>query len=536
VKLWRITLLLSLGAVLLTISSCKEKQLTKKEVLTSLNTVEAKLNWLDYRLARENWWFYTTGESDSLKFYEALYNKVVSDPTTIAALQNGKAMLTDEADVRRWELIHGVMVGAGIETQPLISSLRDSLLSIHINYRAEYDGEMRTDNYLYNAYRTNPDRTRRESAYRAWSSVGDEMAESLSRLFRLRNQAAQRSGYNSYFALSFDLDKFDLKAYLDVLKRLDSLSEGPYEKILEKIKVRLKIPNPEIWDLAYAYNGINQRIDSYFPVDSQMNFMQHGLEGVGFDLNKLPIYYDLDSRPGKSQFAYEFTIKAPYDMRVLANLTPGIYSERVLTHETGHALHMAFVSQPDDIFSNIVAGAWEEGMAQTVAATMDDKNWLTTYAHIPASVADDYLAAKRDQDIIYLRMTLVRLTFEFEAYQNANQDLNKLYWNLFERYMQLPRHDDIQPWAAIIHYTTHPVYLQNYLYADMIAAQTMHFLNKSYGSISGNPLVRAFLVQNYFRFGSRYNWRDLLKRGTDEKLNPDYLIQRLGIGSSGSDQ
>ncbi len=514
---------------LLLVGGCKEKPLSKNEVMTALNTVEAKINWLNYRLARENWRFYTTGHSDSLKFFEALYNKAVSDQNTINTLQNGRSLLTDETNIRRWELIHSMMAGAGIESRRDISSLRDSLLSLQINYRADFDGEPQTDNFLYATYRTDPDRSRREMAYRAWSSVGDEMADGLSQLFRLRNQSAQRAGYNSYFALSFDLERFDMNEYLSILKRLDSLSDVPYQQILEKIRVKLKTPTPEIWDLAYAYDDVNQRVDSYFPVDSQMIYLETGLEGIGFDLNKLPIYFDLESRPGKSQFAYEFTIKAPYDMRVLANLTQGIYSTRVLTHETGHALHMAFVSQPDDLFSNILSGAWQEGMAQTVAAFMDDRQWLMTYAHMPSQVVDDFLAAKHEQDIINLRMTLVRLTFEFEAYQNANQDLNKLYWDLFERYMRLPRHDDIQPWAAVIHYTTHPVYLQNYLYADMIAAQTMNFLYKNYGTVSANPLVRAFLVQNYFRFGSRYNWRDLLKRGTDENLDPDYLIQRLGI-------
>jgi len=95
--------------------------------------------------------------------------------------------------------------------------------------------------------------------------------------------------------------------------------------------------------------------------------------------------------------------------------------------------------------------------------------------------------------------------------------------------MMLPRHDDLKPWAALIHYTTHPVYLQNYLYADIITAQTRDYLKRNYSSLVNNPTVGSFLIQNYLRFGSRYDWRELLKRGTDEDLNPGYLISKLEI-------
>ncbi|MBU2652500.1 MAG: hypothetical protein KKA81_16360, partial [Bacteroidetes bacterium] len=134
-----------------------------------------------------------------------------------------------------------------------------------------------------------------------------------------------------------------------------------------------------------------------------------------------------------------------------------------------------------------------------------------------------------EQDVIYLRLTLTRLMFEYEAYTNPGRDLNKLYWELFERYMMLPRHEDVKAWASVIHYTTHPVYLHNYLYADMISAQTLNFLTGLYGDLIDNRAVRSFLVQNYYRFGSRYPWRDMLERGTGEKLDPKFFIERLGL-------
>ena len=154
---------------------------------------------------------------------------------------------------------------------------------------------------------------------------------------------------------------------------------------------------------------------------------------------------------------------------------------------------------------------------------------LFNIRHFRFYLADQFTETKRQQDIIYLRQTLLRLQFEYEAYLNPNRDLNELYWSLFDKYMRLPRHEELKPWASVIHLTTHPVYLQNYLYADIAAAQTIDFLKRNYKTVVDNPSSGSFLVQNYLRFGSRYDWRELLKRGTDEQLNPDYFIKRLGL-------
>jgi peptidyl-dipeptidase A len=516
-------------AIPLVLSSCQKVQLTEEEVVSCLDSLEMKLEWLDYRIAEESWELYTEGRSDSLEFYRGLYDHVTSDRGTFEHLRQAKQLLTDEADQRRRELAYSTLLLSRVEAQADIARLRDSLAVVDINYRAEFEGEKRSANFLYRTYRSDRSRIRREIAYRAWCSVGLELADGLEQLFRLRNQQARRLGYNNFLGLVFTLQELKIKEYLALLRQLDSLSEKQYESILDKAKGKLGLNDLEIWDLAYAYANIDREVDRYFPADSQLLYIKRSFKKIDFNLDQLPIYFDLASREGKSQFAYAFPIKPPYDLRVLANLSDGLYSTRVLLHEIGHALHFTHVAQEQSLFINSMSATWAEGMAQTAAALCDERSWLETYPCLPAEVINWYITAKHEQDIIYLRTTLMRLYFEYEAYANPNRDLNKLYWDLFEKYLKLPRHDEIKPWAAIIHYTTHPVYLHNYLIADIIAAQTVNFLKRNYGTVVDNPMVGSFLVQNYFRFGSRYDWRELLERGTGEGLNPHYLIEKLGI-------
>ncbi|MFH1374974.1 MAG: hypothetical protein ABII79_14415 [bacterium] len=520
-------ILVLLLALLSMVISCRQDQLTATEAVTLMDSLEHKLEWLDYRINRETWQLYTRGEADSLQFYRGLYDYVISDERTFRTLQQAKPLLDTEIDQRRRELLFATLVQSRAESRPDISRLRDSLAQVDINYRAEFEGKQQTAGALYRIYRTDKNPIRREIAYRAWCSVGLELADGLERLVRLRNQAARRLGYNNYLALVFKLQGLKQSDYLSLLNRLDSLSLEPYQAILQGVEETLSPDDIEIWDLAYSYAGINAQVDAHFPADSQMPYIRSSLEKLGFNLDKLPIWFDLQPRPGKSQLAYAFPMKSPYDIRVLANQTDGLYSTRVLLHEIGHAVHFAHVAQERPLFNNALSPGWIEGTAQIAAALCDEEDWLRDCAGMSPELISRHLEAKRQQDIIYLRTTLMRLYFEYRAYVNPERDLNRLYWDLFEQYLMLPRHDELKPWAAIIHYTTHPVYLHNYLLGDILAAQTVAYLHENYGSIAGNPAVNSFLIQNYYRFGGRYPWRELLERGTGETLNPQYLIDHL---------
>lgn len=519
-------------ALLLLAGGCrKDEGVSRDEVLQTLDVLEHKLEWLNYQVGLETWELYTTGQSDSLEFYRGLTNYVISDPETFAVVRQGKPLVSDKEDVRRVELLESDLLLAQVESSLPVTKARDSLVNIDIEFRADFDGQKRSQSYLYRLYRTDADRFRRESAFRAYNRIGDTLAGGLEQLIRLRNQGATKLGATNFFTLMFKHQGLDAPRYLSILNTLDSLSAPQYRDILNKAQDRLGFDRLEIWDLAYAYADANRTGDYYFPADSQFSMISRSLKALGYDLDKLPIYFDLQPRSDKSQLAYAFPIKPPYDVRVLANVTDGYQSARTLMHEIGHALHMTHISQDRALFVNGVSESWQEGMAQLVAALMDQPDWLVRYAGMPPETATAFLRAKAEQDIIYLRTTIMRLMWEYEAYQNPGQDLNKLYWDLFERYMMLPRHDDLKPWASIIHYTTHPVYVHNYLFGDMITAQSLEALLRMYATVIDNPSVGAFLNQNYFRFGARYEWRDLLERGTGERLDPQYLIRRLGIGA-----
>lgn len=522
-------ILLGLVSLMLAIVSCGQQQVTQEQLLSMLDSLEIKLEFLDFKVAQETWAFFATGESDSLEYYQQVVNELVQDPNIINQLQVGKSLLTEEIDKRRLELILSSVLWNNVEADAEIASARDSLVELDQEYRSEFEGQVRSRRYLLDVFRYDSNRQRRQSAYRAWCSSGDQIADGLAQLFRARNLKAQRLGYNNFLALVFNMNGLSTDEYRGLLSSLDSLTRKPYLNIIDRIAAKLNLDQVERWDVGYAYADINSAVDRYLPADSQLTYIKQSLKAMDLNLDKLPVYFDLDFRETKSQYAFSFPIKPPHDIRILGNLSDGLLSTYILLHEVGHAVHFASVVQDRLFFARNMEGAWAEGMAQSVAALLREKKWLTEYAKLPSQLADSYLTSLKEQNIINLRFRLLLLDFEFQAYMNPNRDINKLYWDLFEKYLRLPRHSELKPWAAVIHYTSIPVYMQNYLYADVIAAQNTHFIKENYGGLVDNPRASAFLVQNYFRFGGRYHWRELLERGTDENLNVQYLVENLGL-------
>lgn len=521
---FRISILALITLATIAFTACREEPVTEGQVLQTLDSLEIKLGWIEHRLAQEQWYLAAGGHSDSLAFFEDLYRFVMSNERTWRILDNGRRLVRDDIDQRRLALLEAAIVLDRVESSRNVRSLRDSLQQLKHERDIRFDGNPASLSELTAIVSTGRDRGQRERAYRIWASAA---TDGVGQLFRLRNQEARKLGYNNYLALAFARNGLDPTAYVRLLSQLDSLSRPAYENALEEIQTQLGYDQLELWDLAYAANDVRRRVDARLPVDSQLTFINRGLSAWGYELDKLPIYFDPLYPASDISIARQFTLSPARDIRILIDPVPGMHGLRTLFHEVGKAIHAVHISQGNPLFARTRVAAWHEGMAETVAAMCDNRSWLELYAGFSGSLAASWTETRKQQRLIALRLLITRLMFEYEAYTNSNRDLGKLYWDLFERYMLLPRHDELQSWAAVDEYVTRSAGLHADLYGKMIAAQTRHQLRELYGSLAGEKAVGAFLVQNYFRFGSRYDWRDLLERGTDSPLDPTHLINEL---------
>ncbi|OHB63305.1 MAG: hypothetical protein A2Y76_12885 [Planctomycetes bacterium RBG_13_60_9] len=127
--------------------------------------------------------------------------------------------------------------------------------------------------------------------------------------------------------------------------------------------------------------------------------------------------------------------------------------------------------------------------------------------------------------------------FEKALYANPDQDLNKLWWDLVERFqfIRRPPGPADAGWASKLHFTTAPCYYHNYMLGELLASQLHNTivhkvlaLESDEGlSYVGDERVGRYLRENVLGPGARYPWQEMIVRATGEPLTPKYFVEQF---------
>ncbi len=93
-------------------------------------------------------------------------------------------------------------------------------------------------------------------------------------------------------------------------------------------------------------------------------------------------------------------------------------------------------------------------------------------------ISEDSYKALRLQMLVFSRWAQVMYRFEKSMYENPDQDLNQLWWNMVEKYQMLtkPEGRNMPDWATKIHIALYPCYYHNYLLGEMLASQFYYYM------------------------------------------------------------
>jgi peptidyl-dipeptidase A len=165
-------------------------------------------------------------------------------------------------------------------------------------------------------------------------------------------------------------------------------------------------------------------------------------------------------------------------------------------------------------------------MATVLEHFATDNDWLRENTELASKEIARFAKAEKAARLLRLRNLVALSTFEFQAFEDLSQDLNELWSKTQARYLFVS--ENLTPkWAAQSIYTTHPVYFQNYVLSEMIAAQTIAYLQQKHGQLLNNAEVSKFLIENYFGPGASIDWPDKIKRATGQRLSAKALAQEL---------
>ncbi|MBR9975981.1 MAG: M2 family metallopeptidase [Bacteroidetes bacterium] len=420
-------------------------------------------------------------------------------------------------------------------------------------FRAVVNGKKLTDNEIEEVLRTSTNSAELEAAWTASKEIGDVVAEDILRLVRMRNEAARDLGFNNYHAMKLELDEQDPEEIETLFDELDQLTAGTFAGLKAEMDVTLArrcgIGPDDLMPWHYQ-NRFFQEAPKIYDVDLDVFYKDKDIvalttqyfAGLRLPIDDLVENSDLFEKEGKYQHAYCTDIDREGDVRVVCNIKPTYGWMNTTLHEYGHAVYDKFnersvpwvLREPAHTFTT-------EAIAMLFGRLASNPAWLQEVAGVSAEkvdrAADVMFESLRLEQLVFSRWAQVMYRFEKAMYENPDQDLNALWWQLVEKYQMIrkPEGRNKPDWASKIHVALYPAYYHNYLMGELLASQLHATIcrdllkseNPKRESYARRPEVGAWLVDHVFKPGRTMLWNDMIENATGEKLTAKYYAAQF---------
>jgi peptidyl-dipeptidase A len=224
-----------------------------------------------------------------------------------------------------------------------------------------------------------------------------------------------------------------------------------------------------------------------------------------------------------------YAVRPPDDVRILLSPRDGHAYYGVLFHEFGHAIYQRCL-RPLSPLLRRESSPFDEAMACVWERLASDPDWLVDQGGITPGQAAAYRRHWARRLVYRLRVFMAQATFEYRAYQDRayrGGDLMALLQDIYAEHLGVP-YDQAPGWADRPFWTSHPIYMQNYVIAETIASQTLAALGCRFDRLIGQPQVGVWLIENYYAPGASSPWADKVARATGAPLGAAPLLADLG--------
>jgi peptidyl-dipeptidase A len=477
--------------------------------------------------------------------YELAYSKILADKNKFATLKEYREnpRIKDSLIRRELDVMYNTMIRYQVDSVKMkaLIEAQEAVEKKFSTFRAEVDGKYLSDNQIDSILTHSKKSADLEKAWKASKAIGSLVAEDIRNLVKMRNEMARDLGFKNYYDMSLRISDQDPAEISGLFDELDSLTHDGFAVLKNEIDSvlsgQLKIERDKLMPWHYQNRFFQEApkiyksdLDKYYAGKDILTVVRNYYEGIGLHVQDIIERSDLYEKPGKYQHAYCTSIDRAGDIRVVANIRDNQYWTNTMLHELGHAVYDKYIDtslvfelrEPAHTFTT-------EAVANFFGNMASNPKWMHQNLGLTdeetGKIAGDAKSYARLEKLVFSRWCQVMYHFEKSMYENPDQDLNTLWWDLAERYQLIHRPDrwDNPDWASKIHIASYPCYYHNYLLGDLLAAQLSAYMEENiFGekepSYTGHPEMGEYLVEKVFRPGSRYYWNEMIERATGEKL------------------
>ena len=418
-------------------------------------------------------------------------------------------------------------------------------------FRPLLDGKEVDDNTIDNILKNETNSAKRKKAWEASKEVGAAVAPMVIDLVKLRNEAARQLGYKNYYEMSLATNEQTVDEIVALFDELKTLTDKPFKTLKSEIDAELakKYGITPVQMMPWHYQdrffqeapqlgSIN--LDKYFKGKKVDELGRTFYTNIGLPVDGILKNSDIFGRKGKYQHAYENDMDREGDIRVMLSVVDNLNWMSTMLHELGHAVYSNNVSRDLPFLLRVETHTFvTEAIAMLMERQPSNADWLQAMIGIPdkekeliRNTGEENL---RMHALIFCRWTQVMMRFEKAMYENPDQDLNKLWWNLVQQYQMItpPEGRNAPDWASKIHLVQYPAYYHNYQLGELTASQLQHYIAKNVLKqndirsvcFANKPEVGMYLKTRVFAPGASLRWDALIKEATDEPLSAKFFAE-----------
>jgi peptidyl-dipeptidase A len=483
--------------------------------------------------------------------------KIYSDSAAFSRLKaiREAGLIKDPLLSRQMEQLYLSFLGSQIDMKTLEELIRQSsdISQKFYTYRAKVGDRVLSDNQVDSILKYSTDSRELKETWEASKKIGSELAGEVIALVKLRNQAARSLGFNNYYEMQLKLSEQEPSEIAALFDQLDSLTRDKYvvfkERIDSALAVRYNIDKSELKPWHYQ-NRFFQDAPSLYPVNLDIYYRDKDpvvlaagyFAGIGLPVESILVRSDLYEKPGKYQHAYSTDIDRNGDVRIVCNVRPDAGWTGTMLHELGHAVYDYYGDrQLPWLLRGAASSFATEAVANFFGRLAGQPTWMRSVVGVPPAeidkISDNCIKTQKLVQLVFARWSQVMVRFERALYENPDQDLNKLWWEMVEKYqgVRCPEGRNEADWASKIHLIDAPVYYHNYLMGELLASQLTAAIGRDVhgnqdageSDFTGDKRIGQFFIEKVFRPGSRYRWDEMIERATGEKLTPVYYVRQF---------
>ncbi len=416
-------------------------------------------------------------------------------------------------------------------------------------FRAKVGDKEMTDNEIKELLKKETDSRKLQEAWESSKKQAEIVVKELLEIIKLRNKLARNLGFDDYYEMALETQEQSKKDIIKLFKELDELTKKSFFKVKnemdEYLGRRYNIPKKELKPWHYQELFFQEgpqiyglKLDKYFNEDV-VKIAKKFYTGIGLQTEDILKRSSLYEQKEKCQHAFCIDIDKEGDVRILQNVKNNEYWMRTTLHELGHAVYAKNLDKDLPYILRDEAHTFTtEAIAMLFGRLAYNVEFIKNCANGDSdldNVSEILYKKTALSQIVFSRWVQVMVNFEMRMYENPDQDLNKLWWDLIKKYQLINFSRDKPDWAAKIHLVGAPAYYHNYMLGELLASQIHHYIVKNIlkqnslknFDYSGNREIGKFLKEKIFLPGSVYKWDKFIENALGESLTPRYFAEQF---------